>query len=549
VSPTTLQHERQVAGTALRERCALLGVPVWRYDADGRLLMPAREGGVLGAWARSHVIERMVEQQVKQWLTLETPASVQLFAGCWLLPLPEVQRKRRLAISAAMVLGPAALESEQFVTACQSAQLDVEAARSALRGSAVYTDAIVKRLANVLAWTSGDLLAIEQRQSELSGFSRQLGESYEEISLLYKLGQSMTELENPHRFIRLACDELHVVLPFAWIAARFGTSVTDAIPVTDLTFVSGELPCSIAEFERVADTLMVETPIETRLVSNHHRVGRIGAEAGQMLMHPIFCEGQRVGALFAGDKQGDDREVTSIDMKMLDAAVGHMAVQLQNARLYEARQRMFLGTLEALTASIDAKDPYTCGHSERVAHVAVMLARELGQGEAAVERVRIAGLVHDIGKIGVPESVLCKPGKLTDEEFGLIKLHPEIGHHILRDIPLLDDVLPGVLHHHERYDGRGYPGGLAGEAIPLIARIIGLADAFDAMSSNRTYRPAMPRERVLEEIAKGAGKQFDPALAAVFPKLDFTAYDAMVARHHSLAEHGSDRFGRGRMAA
>jgi putative nucleotidyltransferase with HDIG domain len=549
MSPTTLKSERHAAAATLRDRCAQLGVPVWRFDASMHRLMPPAEGGVLGAWSRSRVIERLVDQQARRWLGEESPEVALAFPGCWLLPHVEKQRKRRLGVSVAIALGAEALESEQFLAVCQAAELDAGAARHALRTVAVFNESTVQRLASMLGWAWSDLMMIEQRQTELGGFSRQLGESYEEISLLYKLGQSMTELENPHRFIRLACDELHVVLPFAWIAARFGHSASDAVPVSNMTFVSGELPCAVGEFERVADRLMIETPLETRLVSNHHEKGRIGSEQSQMLMHPIFCEGQRVGALFAGDKRGDDREVTSIDMKMLDAAVSHMAVMLQNARLYEARQRMFLGTLEALTASIDAKDPYTCGHSERVAHVAVMLARELGQGETAVERVRIAGLVHDIGKIGVPESVLCKPGKLTDEEFAQIKLHPEIGHHILRDIPLLDDVLPGVMHHHERYDGRGYPHGLVGEAIPMIARIIGLADAFDAMSSNRTYRPAMPRERVLEEIARGAGKQFDPALAAMFPRLDFTAYDAMVARHHALAEHGADRFGRGRMAA
>ncbi|MCA9311706.1 MAG: HD domain-containing protein, partial [Phycisphaerales bacterium] len=148
---------------------------------------------------------------------------------------------------------------------------------------------------------------------------------------------------------------------------------------------------------------------------------------------------------------------------------------------------------------------------------------------------------HDVGKIGVPESVLCKPGKLTNEEYAQIKKHPEIGYQIVKDIPLLDDTLPGILHHHERYDGRGYPAGLVGEHIPFMARIIGLADAFDAMSSTRTYRAAMDREKVLSEIQNGAGTQFDPELVAVFSTIDLAVFDQMVERHQQQSAKGGIR--------
>jgi HD-GYP domain-containing protein (c-di-GMP phosphodiesterase class II) len=150
-----------------------------------------------------------------------------------------------------------------------------------------------------------------------------------------------------------------------------------------------------------------------------------------------------------------------------------------------------------------------------------------------VERIRIAGLVHDVGKIGVPEAVLRKPGRLTDEEFEQIKRHPRIGYDILRDIGPLGDVLPGVLYHHERWDGRGYPEGLTAGEIPLMGRLLAVADAFDAMSSDRSYRPALPREKVLREMIDCAGSQFDPELVPIFVKLDLTEYDAMVARHEA----------------
>jgi HD-GYP domain-containing protein (c-di-GMP phosphodiesterase class II) len=148
-------------------------------------------------------------------------------------------------------------------------------------------------------------------------------------------------------------------------------------------------------------------------------------------------------------------------------------------------------------------------------------------------------VVHDVGKIGVPEAVICKQGRLTDEEFAMIKKHPEIGYHILKDLAPLRDVLPGVLHHHERYDGKGYPHGLAGENIPLIARVLAVADTFDAMSSTRSYRPALPRERVLAEFEKCAGTQFDPIVAKAMLTIDLTEYDRLVAEHSTYLKPGA----------
>jgi len=168
---------------------------------------------------------------------------------------------------------------------------------------------------------------------------------------------------------------------------------------------------------------------------------------------------------------------------------------------------------------VDAKDAYTCGHSERVALLARQLTLEAAMPEAMAERAYMAGLLHDVGKIGVPEAVLQKTGRLTPEEFEQMKRHPEIGARILRDIKQISDVIPGVLSHHERYDGQGYPAGLAAENIPIMGRIICLADCFDAMTSNRTYRTALPLEVALTEIRRCSGTQFDPVLTEAFLKI------------------------------
>lgn len=175
--------------------------------------------------------------------------------------------------------------------------------------------------------------------------------------------------------------------------------------------------------------------------------------------------------------------------------------------------------IHALAKTIDAKDQYTNGHSERVARYARMLAAEMGKDILEQEEIYNIGMLHDIGKIGIPEEIINKTTKLTDEEYNIIKTHPLIGAGILENISEIPDIATGAKWHHERYDGKGYPDGLKGEEIPEIARIIGVADAYDAMASNRSYRKALPQEAVRSEIEKGKGTQFDPRIASLMLKL------------------------------
>ena len=178
----------------------------------------------------------------------------------------------------------------------------------------------------------------------------------------------------------------------------------------------------------------------------------------------------------------------------------------------------FLSAITALAYALEAKDKYTSGHSQRVAEISVAIAEELGLSQHSTERIRQAGLIHDIGKIGVRESVLNKPGHLTDEEFQHVKYHCEMGEHILAPIVEDEEILRVVRHHHERYDGTGYPNRLSGEQIPLGARILAVADTYDAMTSVRPYREAMSTEKACTEIERGKGTQFDPEVADAFLK-------------------------------
>lgn len=185
----------------------------------------------------------------------------------------------------------------------------------------------------------------------------------------------------------------------------------------------------------------------------------------------------------------------------------------------ERMERLSRETVLALAKAVEAKDKYTNGHSERVAYYARLIAERAGMSESDQNDIYFIGLLHDIGKIGVPDTVINKTSKLTDEEFAQIKEHPIIGAKILKDITEMPGIEKGARWHHERYDGKGYPDGIKGEEIPVFSRIICVADAYDAMTSQRSYRDVLPQEKVRDEIVKGRGTQFDPVFADIMISL------------------------------
>lgn len=202
---------------------------------------------------------------------------------------------------------------------------------------------------------------------------------------------------------------------------------------------------------------------------------------------------------------GNDVHLLKIIAQQVSLMDGLAKIRFDN----ESKQ-IYWNTIAALTEAIDAKDVYTAGHSQRVAEISTYIAYELGLTQKEIDTIHYGALLHDIGKIGVPETILNKKGRLTDDEFFAIKKHPVIGTNILRSIEFLEDALNIVRFHHERYDGTGYPEGLKGEGIPLAARIVGVADSWDAMTSNRSYRKALPFSIAIQEIEKNTGTQFDP---------------------------------------
>lgn len=220
-------------------------------------------------------------------------------------------------------------------------------------------------------------------------------------------------------------------------------------------------------------------------------------------------------ALYSAKRAGKNAVV--MYSEDVGAEMDQQQKQAEKGRIsyYEA----YASTIYALTAAIDTKDHYTFNHSQNVAYYASELARAFGMNEECIDTVREAGLLHDIGKIGIREDILNKPGRLTDEEYEIMKTHVENSIGIIRHLPSLDYVIPAVLSHHERYDGRGYPRGVAGEAIPLMGRMLCVADAFDAMVSKRSYKNPMPVEQALGVLEQERGRQFDPGLAKLFVEL------------------------------
>ncbi|MCM8788495.1 MAG: HD domain-containing protein [Candidatus Omnitrophica bacterium] len=235
-----------------------------------------------------------------------------------------------------------------------------------------------------------------------------------------------------------------------------------------------------------------------------------------MICVPITIKDRLLGVLQTINKKNG--LFSEYDAELLKALANQVAVAIENAKLYNELKETFYEIVFALADTIEKRDPYTGGHTKRVMEYSIAIGREMGLNNDELEKLKLAAILHDIGKIGIRDAVLLKDGNLTDEEFTIIKTHAIYGAEILQHVKKLDVILPGVKHHHERFDGSGYPEKCKGEKIPLIARIIAVADTFDAMTTDRPYRKGLPFESALCEIKNKAGTQFDPYVIECFAK-------------------------------
>ena len=293
-----------------------------------------------------------------------------------------------------------------------------------------------------------------------------------------------------------------MVLSAAAAAAAFtvlgGTAIQDdSFPYLLLPFVAALAVHCLVNGALVATIVHLHQDVPIRLVFQGTMAGSLPGYLGYGLF------GLLLAVLW--DDDGAGVGPSSALLVLLPLFVARWAYEQ-----YAEQQRAYDRTVRALIAAVETKDVYTRGHSERVSEASVLIAREIGMREDRVASLRYAGLLHDIGKLGVPTRVLQKNGRLSSDEFEAVKLHPVRGLEMVREIEFLDEAFAGIMHHHERLDGRGYPMGLEGDAIPEFARVIAVADAFDSMTTTRSYRGARSVESALEELRRCAGTQFDP---------------------------------------
>lgn len=240
-------------------------------------------------------------------------------------------------------------------------------------------------------------------------------------------------------------------------------------------------------------------------------VSIISQNIGSAMCTPLTHQNERLGVIYV-DSRGTTNAFGRGDLEMLVAFSGPAAVAIKNVQYMHRLERAYHDTLIAIADLVSMRDHYTVGHTWRVTNFAMEIARVMGWSEERLHTCEMGGLLHDVGKIAVDDAVLRKPGQLTEQEQAKMRVHPERGAWMLQDVEMLRPLVPYCLHHHERYDGKGYPFGLAGEAIPIEGRLIAVADTFDAMTSNRPYRQGLPPHVAIAEIIKGRGTQFDPEI-------------------------------------
>ncbi len=443
--------------------------------------------------------------------------------GCCTIAIPLLHRRR--VTGAATVCFPVLDERaiSQFQALSWRAKLDRQTVSNLLGECGRYRLEDADRVERFSGLLIQRELAARVANEELGNLSANLANSYEELSLLYRISGSMNIAAPPQDFIYNVCNDLLEVM-----SIESAAGVVSAHPpaiLKDMVIVSGDVDLNMDQVRLLSAMIASRLADQKDPVLENHFVADAASGLGQTIKKfvavPLLMESRSIGMLVAINKKG--RDFDSNDAKLLHSIANQASVLLSNHRLYADLQDLLMGVLHALTATIDAKDRYTCGHSQRVALLSKLLAQKAGLSPSEAHQVYLAGLLHDIGKIGVPEAVLQKEGRLTPEEYVLMKEHSALGAKILRDIHQLDGVIEGILTHHERPDGRGYPRGLSGPQVPLAGLIIGLADVFDAMTSDRTYRKALSLETALAEIKRCAGVQFDRRLVDLLMSFDFTA--------------------------
>lgn len=427
--------------------------------------------------------------------------------------------KRRLVAWGVFVTRSVEPDIPAIEQAARTFGVEVEALRQwAQLQTPIATDTLDRLAGLVLARRAAERRVVEL-EHEVESLSDHLCATYEEISLIYRLTHNLTISRRQEELAGLALDWLSDIVPAEGMGIQLllGPSTGSGQKRETLWLQAGEFPLSETTFMSLAEHLGLHKTVRP-IVANRSMTSREDwpeKHIRQLIIVPL-SEGERLFGWLIALNHRRGGEFGTVEADLLSSVSAILGIHRGNTELYREQAELLANIVRALTSAIDAKDPYTRGHSDRVARVAVRLATQLGCSQDVVDTIYLGGLLHDVGKIGIDDNVLRKPGKLTPEEFEHIKTHAQVGYNILADIKQLGQILPIVLHHHEAWDGSGYPHGLAGTEIPFLARIVAVADSFDAMGSDRPYRAGMSDEKLDSIIRNGAGKQWDPQVVEAF---------------------------------
>jgi len=340
---------------------------------------------------------------------------------------------------------------------------------------------------------------------ENEGLADEVLRSYEQLNLIFDFTQQIASLINTKEIVHALLSRLGETLSANTVLVVNSAGLYRAYDVPNRIWVSD------------GDLSLLSTDLidEIEAVRKSRQISVVSSPAARIALGPLSRLDNKTDVVLAIRLQHQD-EFTSGDTLMIESILSFGGQIIVNSEIHGRLRRMSIESTRALVAAIDKKDHYTSGHSERVGYLARLVGRRLGLAQNELQILEMSGLLHDVGKIGIPENILCKPGKLTSEEYDIIKKHPRMGYEILKPIASFGEILDGVQYHHENPDGSGYPDGLAGPDIPLFARIIHVVDVFDALTTTRSYRVAFSIDQAREILLKESGEKLDEEVVRIF---------------------------------
>ena len=501
-SNTFVERDQAPAIRQMRQYASLSGLPFWcvTFGDDGPQVAAASGDG----------LALIPNVQASVFQDLRGPKVFALESGLtfYSLPLPNFHGL------ASVALGWVRLRPDRrpddLVLAAVEAGWTKRRVDEWLRGQPHAAPELVQKLIES-TWRQFNSECNERElRSELVDVAEQIEQTYEEITLLHSLTGNLELTRSPDEVAELCLSRVRELTKAAgaaiWIEDHLGEFrfLTDGdLPFDERGLARLFTRCDRRDWSKpFVKNRLAGTPLEREIPDLRNFVLCSIGDPGQQFGWLVHCNAPR--------------DFGSVQASLLQSIARILGTHLRNRELFQQNEDLNLSFVRSMVSTIDAKDAYTRGHSERVALVARILAEELGLPVNEADDIHLSGLLHDIGKVGVDDRILRKESRLDDDEFEKIKQHPEIGCRILAGLANLQHVLPGVRHHHESFDGHGYPDQLQGEAIPLMARVLAVADSYDAMGSNRPYRAGMPLERIEEIFRLNTGPQWDPRVIDVY---------------------------------